>query len=152
MRAFAVLLVAALFAGCTQGAGLERLTGGDAPREPFYEEHRAVVAGEHDRSYAFAVEEGSALVNVTLVLDLRTNGLALPERAPAQLRLELLDAADVVLDAVMLDAEHPSASLVAAPSAPGELRARVTGFGVSQAVDGSDYGAAYLLSIEVAYP
>lgn len=152
MRALALLLVVALGAGCT-GEGIARLTGQEEPREPYYKEHRAAISGQHDASYEFPVEAGTSLVNVTLALDLRTQGIALPERAPAQLRLELLDAADVLLDAVTLDAEHPTASLVAeAPSTAGTYRARVTGFGVSQAIEGDDYGAGYLLSVEVAYP
>lgn len=152
MRLAAALLCALALAGCTQGGGLDLLAR-DAPApEPYYKEHRASVSGEHEREYAFEVQEGASVVNVTLALYARGNGLPLPDAAPARLDLELRDASGRVLQRAALDAQRPVASLAPEGALPaGAYVARVTGVGASQTLEGDAYGAAYALTIEVLY-
>lgn len=151
MRAYVLLVLALVSAGCTSGEGLGALTGRDAARDPLYEEHRAAVSGQHDQEYPFAVEPGATVANVTLRLENWKHGLPLPGQAPAQLTLALLDASGAALDSVVLDGDHPVASLLATMPAPGTYLARVSGFGVSQELEGDEYGAGYALSVEVLY-
>lgn len=152
MRLLVLILVAAVSAGCTQGEGLGPLAGADEPREPHFEEHRAALSPDHDVDYPFAVDAGASLVNVTLLLETWRHGLPLPGESPAQVRIALVDAAGTLVEEAVLDGTQRTASLVAsAPSAAGTYHAQVRGFGLSQPIEGDEYGAAYRLTIEVAY-
>lgn len=151
MRAFALVVVLAAAAGCAAPEPLGSLTGADDARLPYYKEHRAVVDGEHAEAYPFLVEEGARLVNVTLALDARTNGLPLPETPLEWLDVKLVAPDGVILREARLDANAPTATLVVEQPAAGEHRAQITGFGASERIDGEDYGSAYVLAVEVLY-
>lgn len=150
VRALLLLAVALLLAGCTAKEPLAPLRGETPAPDPYYKEHRAIISGQHDEEYPVPVEAGAREVNVTLALDARTQGLPVPEAAPARVRLEILDGAGARLGEATLDADQPTASLVLELAA-GDYVARVSGVGASQAVQGEDYGAGYLLSVEVLY-
>lgn len=155
MRFLALLLPVVLLAGCS-GVRVEGLTRSDAPREPHFEEARDLVAPQHDRVYAVPVEPGATLVNVTLLLEPRTSGVGLPgvpeTTVPAQLTLEVLDPDGRVVAADKVDPSEPyTVLLLQAPAPEGEWTARVVGTGASGRVDGQDYGASYVLTVEVLY-
>lgn len=156
MRAVAVLLPALLLAGCS-GVRVEGLGGSEVAHEPHFEEVRDLVAPQHDRTYAVPVDPGATLVNVTLLLSPRTSGVGLPgvpdpTNAPAQLTLELIDADGRVVAVDKVDPSEPFATLIVeSPEPAGEWTARVAGTGASGRVDGQDYGAGYVLTVEVLY-
>ena len=161
MRGTAVLLVAltALLAGCAN-VKVEGLQRSDAPREPYYAEHRDMVAPQHNKTYEVPVLDGATLVNATLHLTPRNTGIpvaapTLPPGAapaPAKLTLEVLDAAGRAGAAAVADPSTPNVTLpVHEITVPGAWTLRVTGGGASGSVDGQDYGAAYLLTVEVLY-
>ena len=161
MRAAAAfLLLAPLLAGCS-GVSVEGITSADAPREPHYEEHRGLVAPQHNQTYAVEVDADATLVNATLLLVPRASGIvpappampgAAPQPAPAQLTLHVLDASGRAVAAATVDPSSPAVTLLVKEIAvPGPWSVRVAGTGASGSLDGQDYGASYVLSIEVQY-
>lgn len=150
MRA-ALVLVPLLLAGCAAPEGLGFAGGDDAPRDPYYKEHREVVSGAHNKTFDVPVDVRAALANVTIALDARTNGLPLPESAVAQLDVVLLSPGGEPLGGTAIDMQHRSASLLVEDLAPGTYHVRVSGFGAAPELDGRTYGAGYLLTIEVVY-
>lgn len=149
----AVALVA-LSAGCTGvPEALAPLGGGpEAPPEPYYWEYRATVAPQHERSYTVEVGPRAALFNATIHLESRTNGLPLPGAAPAQLTLALVAPSGEVVRSAQLDPQRSSASiLVEEFPERGTYTVRVHGGGASGDIEGSDYGASYVLSVEVLH-
>jgi len=146
------MLAPLLLAGCVGGDGLGLAGGSDATREPYYKEHREVVSGEHARAFEVPVDAAGSLVNVSIVLAARTNGLPLPDASFARLDVTLLDPAGEAVERAVLDARTPSASLVADGLAPGDYLVEVKGVGAAPEADGRTYGASYVLTIEVAYP
>lgn len=160
MRLVAALLAALLLAGCSAGP-MERLAPAEGPREPHYEEHQGLVAPRHDQAYPFEVGADATLVNATLRLVPRSSGIVPPApgvpdaattAAPAQLTVALLDASGVVVASAAVDPAAPFATLLVEElSAPGAWTVRVSGTGASGSVDRQEYGASYILSIEVLY-
>lgn len=155
-RPGALLAVAlmALSAGCTsvpEALAPLRDDAGAAP-EPYYWEYRATVAPQHERAYEVEVGPRAALLNATLSLESRTNGLPLPGAAPAQLTLALLSPSGEVVRSAQLDPQRTSASiLVDEFPERGAYTLRVHGGGASGDIEGSDYGASYILSVEVLH-
>lgn len=155
MRWSALLVAAltALTAGCASvPEGLSPLDGNEAPPEPYYWEYRSTVAPQHERTYAVNVGPRAALLNATLALESRTNGLPLPDAAPAQLTLALLAPSGTVVRSTQLDMQRPSASILVEEFAErGAYTLRVHGGGASGDIEGSDYGSAYVLTVEVLH-
>lgn len=147
--ALAVLLAGAL-AGCAAPETLQIGRGPAAP-DPFYREHRAQVQGEHDERYPLDVDPGATLLNITLLLDARTNGLPLPDTPLARLTLDLHDPSGTLVQSIDVVPDRPTAILRHADPMPGTYDVRIRGIGFSQALDGKDYGAAYLLALEIQY-
>lgn len=160
MRLLAALSASLLLAGCS-GVSVEGLDDAESRREPHYEEHRGLVAPQHDERFEVQVEAGATLVNATLHLVPRASGLVAgapavpgpsPAPAPAQLTLHVLDAAGRAVAGATVDPSSPDVTLlVKEVTAPGLWTVRLSGAGASGSVDGQDYGASYLLSIEVVY-
>lgn len=153
MRRLAWILAPLLVAGCASSEGVGFAGRNALPPDPYYKEYRELIAGEHHETFRVPVEEGARLVNVTVTLESRTNGLPFPAATPASLRIALLapDGATEISNAT-LDAQSPAASLVVEdlPGA-GTYTVRVDGFGAAQPVEGETYGAAYILTTEVLY-
>jgi len=145
------LVLPLLLAGCASEGGGFGFQRADAPPDPFYKEHRAVVSGPHEKLFDVPVDARAALVNVTVALDARTSGLAAGAVSPAQLELRLLDPAGAPLAHARVDAREPQARLVVEDVAPGLHRVEVKGLGAAQDLDGKTYGASYLLTIEILY-
>lgn len=162
MRLAFGLVAALLFAGCSN-VSIEGLDDAEEPREPHYEEHQGLVAPQHDQSYPVQVDAGATLVNATLHLVPRASGLVppgqpvlpggpVPAPAPAQLTLAVLDAEGHAVAGATVDPSSPDVTLLVKEIAPpGAWTVRVSGTGASGSVDGEDYGASYLLTIEVLY-
>ena len=146
-----IVLAASLLAGCAAPEGLGFSGGSDEAREPYFAQHREVVDGEHERRFAFPVEDGAALVNVTIVMDPRTNGLPLPEAAPARLDVAVLSPSGEALNGAILDAQRRSATFAVPAPVAGAHTVAIQGFGAAPEVDGERYGASYVLTIEVVY-
>lgn len=148
---FALLAVAVALAGCADpgGFGFSRETG--TQLDPYFHEYREVVAGQHAKTFDVPVDAPAALVNVTMLLDARTHGLPVPDASPAQLDVRLLDPTGAPVKEARVDARAPQASLVATDLAPGLYRVEVEGFGASQQLDGQEYGAGYVVTIEILY-
>lgn len=165
----ALLLAPLLMAGCT-GVSIQGLTPSEAPREPWYEEHRDLVAPQHSRAYEVHVTEEATLLNATVRLIPQTNGVptgptappaaapattpatALTPPAPARLLLEVFDPSGREVGEAEADPSEPVATLlVQEPAEAGTWTVRVTGTGASGRLDGQEYGASYLLSIEVLH-
>lgn len=147
----AALLLPLLLTGCLGADGLGFASGGDAPREPYYKEHREIVSGEHARSFELPIEATPNRLNATLLLQTRTNGLPLPDAMVAQLRVTLLDPAGEALGTAAVDGRRPQASLVVEDLAPGSHAVLVEGVGAAPELDGRTYGAGYILTLEVEY-
>lgn len=155
----ALLLAPLLMAGCS-GVSLQGLSPSGGPGEPWYVEHRDLVAPQHNRTYDLPVDAGAALINATVRLVPQTNGLpsgpGLPAGAvapPARLLLEVFDPSGRRMGEAEADPGEPTATvLVPAPAEAGSWIVRVTGTGASGRLDGQEYGASYLLSIEVLKP
>jgi hypothetical protein len=161
MRLLLGLVPALLAAGCAN-VSVEGLNDAEVPREPHYEEHRGLVAPQHNESYGVEVDAGATLVNATLRLVPRASGVVPPQPglpgappttpAPAQLTLAVLDAAGRAVAGATVDPAAPDVTLlVKEVTVPGPWTVRVSGTGASGSVDGEEYGASYLLSIEVLY-
>lgn len=153
MRRILLALVApAILAGCTDpdggGFGFQR---GEAGLEPYFQEYREIVAGPHAKLFDVPVDASLNLVNVTVQLDSRTNGLPVPEASPAQLEVRLLDPAGVAVREAVLDTRTPTVSLVAEDLAPGLYKVEIEGVGFSQDLDGQTYGSGYVVTVDVAY-
>lgn len=149
MRLLVVLATLAL-AGCASPDGIGFARDATLP-DPYYKEIHELLAGEHHEVYELPVVEGAKSLNVTATLDTRTNGLPLPDAAPARLRVSLLAPDGSELAFAELDPQRPSANLTIEAPGPGEHLLRVDGFGASQPVEGEAYGASYALAIEVLY-
>lgn len=149
--ALLVVLVASALSGCTGGEGLGLGGGADDEREPYYKEWRSFVDGSHLMVYDVPVEAGATTLNVSVVLDPRTNGMPLPDLVLARLDLSLSDPSGAPLLHAEVDVQHRSASLVLSEPAPGRYVVQVSGVGTSQEIDGTRYGDAYTLSAEVLY-
>lgn len=153
MRLVLALSLALFASGCA-GAGerVEALRGGDAPREPYYKEWRAVLEREHDRRHEFPVEEGASALRVAFNMSGRANGLPLPQEAPARVTVEVLDARGEALGRFVADPPRPALDVtLPGPLAGGTYAVRVQGLGVSHDLEGSSYGASYVLAVEVPY-
>lgn len=151
MRALATLVLLALAAGCTGEDGSFAFQRDEVAREPYFKEYREVVSGSHSRLFEVPVDSPANLVNVTVVLDARSNGLPVPEAAPTRLTVRLLDPAGATLREAQLDARQSAASLVLENAAPGLYRVQVDGFGASQDLDGETYGSGYEVRVDVGY-
>lgn len=148
---WALVLLPLVFAGCASSDGLGFTGGDDAPRDPYYKEHREVVSGAHNKTFDVPVDAGATLTNVTITLDPRTNGLPLPESAVAQLDVALFSPEGEALHAAAIDGQHPRASFLVSDLEPGVYQVEVRGFGAAPELDGRAYGAGYVLAIEVLY-
>jgi hypothetical protein len=148
---WALLLVPLLLAGCTGSDALGFAEGEPGPREPYYKEHRGLVAGEHAARYELPVEAGAEMANVTVLLDARTNGLPLPDAAPASLQVALLAPDGARVREAELDAQNPRAVLALEGPPAGLYVVEVRGLGAAPEVDGRTYGAAYVVGAEVLY-
>lgn len=151
MRALMALLAAMALSGCTATEGLGLGSGGDAPREPYYKDWRSWVDGSHTASYEVSVEDGAETLNLTIVLEPRTNGMPVPNVVVARLDLSLTDPQGTPLLEGEVDVQRRVASLVVADPAPGVYTLQVSGIGSSREVDGTRYGDAYTVSAEVVY-
>lgn len=155
MRWAAPLLAAvmALSAGCASAPeGLAPLKRSDGVPEPYYWEYRSTVAPRHERAYEVEIGPRATLLNATLALEQRTNGLPLPDASPAQLTLALLSPSGEVLRSTQLDAQRPIASILLDEFPErGAYTLRVRGAGASGELEGSDYGASYVLTVEVLH-
>lgn len=147
----ALLAVTAL-PGCASDEGAFSFARDASPLEPYYRESREVLSGEHAKVFDVPVEALARLVNVTVELDARRNGLPMPDATLARLDVRLVDPAGAILREARLDPRTPAASLVAEDVPPGLYRVEVEGFGASQDFEGQTYGAAYVLAVEVVYP
>lgn len=164
MRAVPLLALALplVLAGCAE-VSIEGLQRADEPREPHYEEHRGLVAPQHNETFALEVPSDATLVNATLHLVPRGSGAvppaapgvpgdASPTLAPAQLLLEILDPAGRPLAAATVDPTSPDVTLLVKEIAlPGKWLVRLSGSGASGTVEGADYGASYLLTMEILF-
>lgn len=152
--ALAMLALLTATAGCAEmGEGMSRLTGGRAPDVPlpYYVEYRADVVPQHDRSYALPVDADATRLTARLVLETRDAGTGLGAFAPARLQLTLHDATGATVATAWADPARPEATLTLDAPAPGDYTARIAGAGISESLDDVRYGAAYLLTVEVAY-
>lgn len=151
MRALLAVASLALLAGCTGEDGAFAFQRGEAALDPYFMEYREIVAGSHTKLFDVPVDAAANLVNVTIQLDGRTNGLPIPDAAPAQLRAQLLSPAGVVLREAALDVRAPVANLLLQDAEPGLYHVQVDGFGASQDLDGHTYGSGYVVTIDVGY-
>lgn len=151
MRVLVLLVVASAFAGCTAGEGLGLGGGAEDGRDPYYKEWRSFVDGSHMKLYEIPVEAGATVLNVTVLLDPRTNGLPLPDLVLARLDLSLSDPAGAPVVEGEVDVQRRVASLVVQDPVPGTYIAQVSGLGTSEEIDGARYGDAYTLTAEVTY-
>ena len=151
MRVALLILVPLLAAGCMSSPGGLGFAGDRGVQEPFYKEYREILAGEHHKDFVIPVEAGANVVNVSVSLRSRAEGIPLPNTVPAQLHVTLLAPDGSALDEASLDARAPDANLTANDVPPGQYLARVDGLGASQPVDGQEYGASYVLATEVTY-
>lgn len=149
MRALALLAVLAL-AGCASPEGIGFARDAAIP-DPYYKEHRELLAGEHHRVYEVPVIEGARELRLQATLDARTNGLPVPDAAPASLRVALLAPDGTELAVAELDPRNPQGNMTVTAPSPGVHLVRVDGFGASQPIEGEEYGAAYDLVAEVIY-
>lgn len=149
--ALALAFALSLTAGCAEEGGGFRFSRANEPLEPYFQEYHEVVAGEHLKRFDVPVDAPARLVNVTVQLDSRTNGLPVPGTPAAQLTARLLDPAGAVVREATLDTRTPVASLVAENAEPGLYALEVEGFGAAQDLDGETYGAGYVATIEVLY-
>lgn len=144
------LALALALPGCASEGPLGFQRDETAP-EPYYKEHRELLAGEHHKDFPVPVDAATQHVSIRAELDTRDQGLPLPGTVPASLRLALLAPNGTAIAEATLDAGHPNATLEAEDLAPGRYLARVDGFGASQPVEGEAYGASYTLVAEVLY-
>lgn len=151
MRALIVVVFAALLGGCTAEEGAFAFQRGEVALDPYFKEYREVVAGSHSKLFEVPVEAQASVVNVTVQLDARTNGLPVPDATPARLRVQLVDPSGATLREAELDARTPAASLVLEDAPPGLYQVRIDGFGASQDLEGETYGSGYVVMVEVAY-
>ena len=151
MRAFVLLLAAALLAGCQASPTLERLRGSDAAPDPSYLERRVDVGATHDARHPVEVGERAVELNLTLRLDARAPTVPTPA-APARLAVEIILPSGRTVPLGALDATQPTLSF-ATRELPerGAYVVHVWGGGVSEAVEGQGYGASYLLTMEVLH-
>ncbi|HUR68629.1 MAG TPA: hypothetical protein VM370_05225 [Candidatus Thermoplasmatota archaeon] len=149
MRLLALSMVL-LMAGCSSPSGMP-FARDPLPAEPYYKEYRELVAGEHHKDFEIPVDRDARALSVNVTLQSNDHGLPLPGAVPAQLKVAILAPDGSVLDEAALDPRTASAQLAAAGLAPGRYLARVDGFGASEPIDGKEYGAAYVLVVEVQY-
>lgn len=151
VRLAVAILLPMVLAGCATQDGLG-FAQDARPPDPYYKEHRALLAGEHHEVYEVPVNEGARELNVSATLRTRDNGLPSPGVAPASLRVQIIAPDGAPLAERTIDAREGSASLVLTelPGA-GAYLVRVDGVGASQPIDGEEYGAEYLLVAEVLY-
>lgn len=149
--ALVLLALATGLAGCAAPESLGFAAGEPAPREPFVREERVLVDGEHARDFDVPVEPGARLVNVSIALEPRTNGLPLPEASPARLHVALLGPDGGAIHGAILDARRTNATLLVEAPAAGPHAVAVRGWGFAPEVDGDPYGARYRLVVEVLY-
>lgn len=146
-----LLLLAGSFAGCAE-VEIDGLQRAEAAPPPYFKEYRASVAPDHAANYSFDVGSRAQLVNVTVRLEAEGGGLPVPGFSPARLHVTLLDADGVSQAAADVDARAPNASLlVETIERRGAWSVVVDGFGASGAIEGVDYGASYVLGIEVVH-
>ena len=150
-RVLLALVLPALLAGCTGEDGAFGFQRADAVLEPYFHEYREIVAGSHAKLFDVPVDATPNVVNVTILLDPRTNGLPVPDASPAQLTVRLLDPSGAPVREATLDTRTPAASLVAEDLAPGLYKVEVEGIGVSQDLDGQTYGSGYVVTIDILY-
>lgn len=151
MRTLAVLVLAGLLAGCTAPQGL-RFAGSDGEaREPYYKEWRTFVDGSHLQLYDVPIEPGARSLQISLVLSPRTNGMPLPDLVLARLDLSLSDPQGALLEEASVDVGQRAAHLQVEAPPGGTYVVQVEGVGTSREVDGTRYGDAYTLVVEVLY-
>lgn len=150
--ALVAVWAAILTAGCASqdGGGLGFAREGATP-DPYYKEYHELLAGEHHKVFELPVEGGARLLDVGATLEARTNGLPIPDAAPARLRIALLSPAGAELAIAELDPQTTTRNLTVVTPEPGVYLLRVDGFGASQPVEGEAYGASYALVAEVLY-
>lgn len=151
MRALVAVVLAVFAAGCAGEEGSFAFQRGDAALEPYFMEYHEIVSGSHSKVFDVPVDAPASLVNVTIVLDTRSNGLPVPDAAPARLTVRLVDPAGATVGEAELDAQESAANLVLEDAAPGLYRLQVDGFGASQDVDGATYGSGYVVTVDVGY-
>lgn len=150
--AIALALASALAgAGCTASDPLARSRGLAGASEPYYKEYTGAVEPNMDRSFELAVEEGASLVNVTLALTTRSGGVASAAPTPAQLEVQLVAPDGSAAKKASVTAERPAAVLLLDAPAPGAYKVRLSGSGLSGALQGSQYGATYVLILQTEY-
>jgi hypothetical protein len=151
VRALALLLVSLVTVGCTSSESGLRLGTDAPPPDPYYQEYRELLAGEHHKDFPLPVEQPARTVLVTVALQTRDQGLPLPDASPASLRITILAPDGTPLQEADLDAQHTHATLALTDVGPGRYLARADGFGASQDLDEKPYGAEYVLSAEILY-
>jgi len=151
VRLLALALALAIFlAGCASSDGIGFARDDVAP-DPYYKEQRELLAGEHHKVFEVPVLDGARILDVVAALEARSNGLPLPDAAPARLRVALLAPDGAELGFLELDAQRATGNLTVVTPAAGIYLVRVDGFGASQPVEGEEYGASYRLVSEVVY-
>lgn len=147
-----LLLLVPATAGCADVAeGIQELRKADEQAPPYYQEYHEMVAPQHERVYEAPVAEGALLLNVTLMLRAKETPVQAAQPPPAQLTVTLLDPAGNPLKTAAIDARTPQASLLLQVPEAGAYAVKVRGGGLATTVEGKDYGAAYVLSVEALY-
>jgi hypothetical protein len=152
-HAFALALASALLlAGCAASDPMDTLRGGagSAP-EPYYKSYSGPVDPQLDKSFDLAVEPRATVLNATVALLTRSGGVAGTAPTPAQLQIQLLAPDGSIAKSATVTPEQPAAVVLMDAPAAGNYRVHLAGSGLSGALQGSDYGASYVLVLQVEY-
>ena len=147
VRAVGIALAFVLLAGCAASPTLDRLRGAEPPLDPYYKEWHEEVNGTHEKRFTFPVTERSSEINVTVHLTPRASAL---DAAPARLTVQVLlpsgaPIANKTLDPTNRDFHLDTRDLVET----GDYVIAIAGEGVSGGLQGQNYGAAYIVIVEV---
>lgn len=149
MRALLAVALVLPLAGCASVTLEGPLARHDTPPAE-YREFRDIIGPSYDRAYAIEIGERARAINATLTLHTRGEPIPAPALTPARLTLQILDPAGIALAQLEVDAANPTTGvLLEQLPARGAYELRITGNGVAGALDGADYGASYLLAVEI---
>lgn len=150
--ALALAFAFALVAGCASPSSLSPSGGAAAGApEPYYKQYSGAVEPNLDKSFDLAVQERATLVNVTLALATRSGGVAGAAPSPAQLTVELLAPDGRTAKSATVSAQDPAAVLLLDAPHAGTYRVHLSGNGLSSALQGTQYGASYVLILQTEY-
>jgi hypothetical protein len=145
------LALALVAAGCSAPDGVDRLRGvADGAPEPYYKTYSGAVDPQLDKTFDLAAQSRATLVNVTLALTTRSGGVA-PAPTPAQLSIDLVAPDGKIAKSATVTAQQPAAVVLLNSPAPGTYHVHLSGSGLSGALQGADYGASYVLVLQVEY-